>query len=425
MSAVVEAGPDGDGIRLDVRMVVAPCAGIFRPAPAGDVTTEAELVVAGTVLGWVEGPGMQAEVASFCRGFLVRMLAQPGERVRAGQPLAWVHPADAVVPRAVAPDPLRLRPTLPARFLGIGGHVPDRRLTNDDLAQELDTTDSWIVERTGIHARRVAGPTETTTELAAAAARRALADADLDAGQVDLVVVATATPDSACPSTASRVAAALGVEAGGFDLNAACCGFVHALHAAIALASDGSVSTVLVIGVDRFTTLVDPADRNTAVLFGDGAGAVVVGSTTGTPGGCGILGSDLGGSPAPRVLEVPPGAPHLRMDGPELYRRATRALAASGRGALDAAGASPSDVDLWVPHQANARIISAAAERLGIDEGRVVVDVAERANTSAASVPLALASARADGRLVDGAIVLLSAVGAGLDWTSLLLRWGR
>lgn len=317
-------------------------------------------------------------------------------------------------------------PRLPVRILGTGTALPGHRVSNHDLSDRLDTDHAWIVGRTGIHARRVAARSETTTLLATRAATAALDEADCARSAIDLVVVATATPDSTCPSTAARVAAALDLRAGGYDVNAACCGFVHALHGAVALLADSSLATVLVIGADRFTTLTDPHDRGTAVLFGDGAAAVVIGRTSAGPGAPGILGSDLGGDPRSLgILETRLGDKYLTMDGPELFRRATRGLVSSAAAALDRAGMTAHDLDLFVPHQANARIIGAAADRLGIADERVVVDVAERANTSAASIPLALDAARSDGRLRDGSQVLISSVGAGLGWASIVLRWGR
>jgi 3-oxoacyl-[acyl-carrier-protein] synthase-3 len=428
LTAAIQAGADGDSTHVDMRMVVAPTTGIFRPGPVGDVSTEGEVVTIGTVLGHIEGPGMQAEVTSFCRGFLVRMLAQEGERVQTGQPLAWIHPVDGL-PRNVRPDVPRRPPHFPLRFLSVGGHVPGPRITNDDLSAQLDTSDAWIASRTGIRARHHAAPGEGTTDLAVAAARLALGKSDVDPSTIGLVIVATSTPDSACPSTAARVAAGLGIDGGGFDVNGACSGFVNALQTAAALSQDPHVGPILVIGADRFSSLVDPDDRNTAVLFGDGAGAVLVDS----PGHAdpvavdpGILASDLGGSSASLgVLEVAPGARYLRMDGRELFRLATRALVTSARITTERAGASTEDIDLWVPHQANERIIAAAARQLDLPDERVVLDVAERANTSAASIPLALASAEADGRLTEGTRVLLSGVGAGLSWATSYLRWGR
>lgn len=326
----------------------------------------------------------------------------------------------------LGPDRTRRAPLFPLRVAGLGGALPRHRVTNHDLAEHLDTSDEWIVARTGIHARRVAGAGETTTALAAEAGRRALDDAGLPPSAVDLVVVATSTPDSACPSTAARVAAELGLGASGFDLNGACCGFVHALHTAAALLADPSIATALVIGAERYTSIIDPSDRSTAILFGDGAGAAVVTRGEALAGAPGVLGSDLGGdATGVPIIEVPIGRRHLAMDGPELFRRATRGLVASATAALERAGATAADVDLFVPHQANARIIGAVANRLGIPDDRVVLDLAERANTSAASIPLALGSAQRLDRLADDALVLLAGVGAGLGWSTLVLRWGR
>ncbi|CAN5684388.1 ketoacyl-ACP synthase III [soil metagenome] len=339
----------------------------------------------------------------------------------AGNPPAPVEP-----PQPEAPDVTRSVPRFPIRVAGLGASVPRQRVSNHDLAERLDTSDAWIVGRTGIKARHVAGLGETTTSLAAEAGRRALADAGRSPADIDLVIVATATPDSACPSTASRVAAELGLRASGFDVNGACSGFVHAFHTASALLADPSIGTALVIGADRFTTLIDPEDRGTAVLFGDGAGAVVLTRAEALPGAPGVLGTDLGGDATGLgILEVPLGETYLAMDGPELFRRATRGLVASASAALGRAGATAADVDLYVPHQANARIIGAAADRLGIPEERVVIDVAERANTSAASIPLALEAAQRAGRLRPGQRVLVSGIGGGLAWSTLFLRWDR
>lgn len=315
-------------------------------------------------------------------------------------------------------------PVLPCRFLGIGTALPAAVVTNLDLVQHLDTTDAWITERTGIRARHVAGHGETTAELAVQAGQRALDDAGVSAESIDLIVLATSTPDQPCPATAAQVAARLGTRGAAFDVNAACSGFAYAVHLVAALLADPGIGMALVIGADRLTSLVDPDDRSIAVLFGDGAGAVVMGS--GTTGDAGILGSDVGGDPTGiEVIHVPAGTRYLTMDGQELFRRATRALANSGFAALQQAGATPDDVDLYVPHQANARIISAAAHRLGIPPERTVISLAQVGNTSAASLPLGLAAAREDGRLPDGTRVLLTGVGAGLAWSSLYLRWAR
>jgi len=335
----------------------------------------------------------------------------------------------AVDARAAAPAAGRLddrTPILGIRIVGVGGAVGATRVANDDLARHLDTSDEWIRERTGIAARRIAGPGESTTSLACDAARAALRRAGRDGSEVDLVIVATSTPDTPCPSTAARVAEQLGLAAPGFDLNSACTGFAHALHVGAALLADPGLTTVLVIGADRYTALIDPEDRNTAILFGDGAGAALITATPAVPGGPGILATDLGGDArAVGVVEVPPGREHLVMDGPELFRRATRGLVGSGSAALAAVGGTGDDVDLYVPHQANQRIIGAAASRLGIAPERVVSDVEERANTSSASIPLALEAADRAGRLAPGSLVLLSGIGAGLAWSTLLVRWGR
>ncbi len=320
----------------------------------------------------------------------------------------------------------RRAPRFGVRALGLGAAVPRRRVSNHDLAEHLDTSDAWIVGRTGIRARRVADADETTTVLAADAGRDALDRAGLTGADVDLVIVATSTPDSACPATSSRVAAELGLRAGGFDLNGACCGFVQALHTASALLGDPALGTALVIGVDRYSSIVDPDDRGTAILFGDGAGAAVLTAGSTRPGAAGILGSDLGGDASGvGIIEVPPGTPFLTMDGPELFRRATRGLVSSASAALGRAGATAAEVDLFVPHQANARIVGAAADRLGIDNHKVILDMAERANTSAASIPLALDAADRAGRLQPGTRVLVSGIGAGLGWATLFIRWGR
>ncbi|WP_426571513.1 beta-ketoacyl-ACP synthase 3 [Aquihabitans sp. McL0605] len=434
MTGATVAAADGDSVHVDLRLVVAPSAGTFRPAAEGQNGKRGAVLQAGTVVGYIEGPSSDVDVATFCDGHVVRTLAHPGERVRPGQPLVWIQPVDTTGSAfTIAGDDdddvdSRPAPEIPLGFLGAGAALPALRMTNDDLAEHFDTSDEWISARTGIRARHVADPAaaETTTALAADAGARALAAAGLDPEQIDLVVVATATPDSACPSTAARVAQVLGIEAAAFDVNGACCGFVHALHAVAAMVAVGPPTNALVIGAERFTTLVDPDDRATAVLFGDGAGALVVAAGIGGAGATGILAADLGGAPsALAVLEVPTTSPYLRMDGPELYRRATRSLASSALATLERAGLTPQDVDLWVPHQANSRIISAAAERIGLTPDQVVVDLTDRANTSAASIPLALSSIAADGRLDQDKVVLLSAIGAGIDWTSLLLRWGR
>ncbi len=319
----------------------------------------------------------------------------------------------------------RVTPLFPIRVAGLGAAIPRRRVSNDDLAARLDTSDEWISARTGIRARRVAVEGESTVALASEAGARALAAAGITADQVDLVLVATSTPDSSCPSTSARVSAQLGLRGSGFDINGACTGFVHALHTASALLADPSLHVALVIGAERYLSIIDPDDRGTAILFGDGAGAAVLTSDLAFAGGPGILATDMGGDPTGvPVIEVPPGQRFLAMDGPELFRRATRALVSSGQAALGRVGATGADVDLYVPHQANARIVRAAAGRLDIPDDRVVFDMAERANTSAASIPLALEAVHRSGALRPGMRVLVSGVGAGLSWSTLYLRWG-
>lgn len=332
----------------------------------------------------------------------------------------------SVVPRAPGSSILdSVVPAFALRVAGLGAALPARRVTNEDLAQSLETSHAWVLARTGITARRIAGPGESTGTMACEAGRQAIDAARFDKDDVDLVIVATSTPDSACPSTSARVSAEMGMRASGFDVNGACTGFVHAFHVAAALLNDPSLRTALVIGSERYTSIVDPDDRGTAILFGDGAGAAVITKVAAEPGGPGVLSTDLGGdSTGVGVIEVVPGTPFITMDGPALFRRATRALVASANTVLERVGATGADVDLYVPHQANARIISAAAGRLGIDEDRVVFDMGERANTSAASVPLALEAAHRAGRLHPGAQVLISGIGAGLAWSTMFVRWG-
>ena len=338
---------------------------------------------------------------------------------------------------------------LQARFdvAGWGAALPERRVTNDELALRLDTSDAWISTRTGIRERRIGGPGESTGPLAVAAARDALVRARMMPNELDLVVVATTTPEQPMPSTAALVAAELGTPAGAFDLNAACAGFVYGMVVCGSLIETGVARKVLLVGADTLTRNVDPSDRGTAVLFGDGAGAVVLvrgevgeadrpGTTTGSPGG--LVASDLvddpegapllsilaGGSARPASLEsLAAGEQHLRMDGPELFRRAVRAVSDSIVRTLDTAGYSPDDVDLFVPHQANARIIDAVLARVGLDPERTVQTVDLHGNTSAASVPLALNEIAETGRLRDGSLVLVTGFGAGLTVGTGLLRW--
>lgn len=325
------------------------------------------------------------------------------------------------------------RTTVPARFLGWGVAIPEGRLTNADLEQRMETSDSWIVDRTGISERRIAAPGQTTADLAIEAGRKAIERSGVPAGDIDLLIVATTTPDTACPATAARVQHALGTAGAAFDLNAACAGFVHALHVGAATLRSAGLRHVLVIGAERLTAFVEPTDRGTAILFGDGAGALVIGAheadrladpevAAGLPG---ILSVDLGGdgSGAP-FLEVPQGERWLRMDGQEVFRRATRGMVGSCSAALERAGVDPHELALFVPHQANVRIIDATAGRLGLEPAQVMVNIDRYGNTSAASVPIALAEAADAGRLNDGDLVLTCGIGAGMAWATLVMRWG-
>jgi 3-oxoacyl-[acyl-carrier-protein] synthase III len=321
--------------------------------------------------------------------------------------------------------------TLPVRIAGLGAALPSRVVTNDELATVLDTSDAWIRSRTGIGQRHVAAPHEATSDLAAAAGKAALADAGLGIEDVTTVLVATTTPDHPVPGTAPIVAAALGTEVAAFDVNAACSGFVTGLRVGGALAATGD-GAVLVIGAETMTRILDPEDRAVRVLFGDGAGAAVLVRDDTVRLGPFDLGADgadpsmlwcpAGGTRTPMTGEAG-GDPYLRMRGGDVYRHAVTRMVASSRAVLDAAGLDVDEVDLLVGHQANARILDAVVQRLGIDPERSHVTVDQHANTSAASVPLALADARDRGRLTPGATVLLTAFGAGLTWASCLLTW--
>jgi len=316
-----------------------------------------------------------------------------------------------------------------SNFAGIGGYLPERCVTNAELAQTVDTSDAWIVERTGIRQRHLAGPHETAAFMATRAAEAALRDAGIAASEVDAVIVATSTPDEAFPATAVRVQAALGMTRGfGFDVSAACSGFVYGLSVADAFIRGGTAATVLVIGSEVYSRILDWADRTTCVLFGDGAGAVVL--RGGTAAGTGILSTHLhsDGSMAD-ILYVdgavgqPGRSQHLKMRGQEVFRHAVGKLAAVVDEALAAHGFSHADVNWLVPHQANRRIIDGVGRKLGLPPERVVVTVDRHANTSAASIPLALADAWGDGRIRRGDLVLMEALGGGLTWGSALVRF--
>ena len=314
---------------------------------------------------------------------------------------------------------------------GIGGYLPERVVTNEELAQRVDTSDEWIRERTGIRQRHIAREHETCAFMGTAAARAALADAGIEPGEVDGIILATATPDQAFPATAVRVQAALGAGGFGFDLSAACSGFIYALSVADGMIRAGQARCMLVIGAEVYSRIMNWQDRGTCVLFGDGAGAVVLraGIGTGAAREPGVLSThlhaqgDLGD-----ILYVdgavgrPDKPGHLVMKGNEVFRHAVAKLAGAVTEALAANGLSAGDVDWLVPHQANLRIIDAIGKRLSLPPERVVVTVDQHANTSAASIPLALAQAYGDGRIKRGDLVLMEALGGGLTWGSALVR---
>ncbi|MFO6429131.1 beta-ketoacyl-ACP synthase III [Erythrobacter sp. W302b] len=320
-----------------------------------------------------------------------------------------------------------------ARILGTGSALPRRVVTNAELAERVDTSDEWITARTGIRQRHVAGEDETTATLATAAARAALADAGVDAASIDLIVLATATPDNTFPATATKVQDALGCNGGiAFDVAAVCSGFLYALSVADSLLKTGMAKRALVIGAETFSRILDWEDRTTCVLFGDGAGAVVLDAPSAENGGKdapGILCSRLHADGAQHDLLYVDGGPsttqtvgHVRMKGPEVFRHAVVNLAAVLREVIEDAGVCVEAIDWVVPHQANARILDATAKKLGIAPDKVVITVDRHANTSAASVPLALDVARKDGRIKAGDLVMLEAMGGGFTWGASLIR---
>jgi 3-oxoacyl-[acyl-carrier-protein] synthase-3 len=317
--------------------------------------------------------------------------------------------------------------------LGCGSYLPDRIVSNVELATRLETSDDWIAQRTGIRQRHIAADGEFTSHLATKAAARALEAAGVPASSIDLIVLATATPDETFPATAARVQAELGVGGGiAFDIQAVCTGFVYALAVADNFVKAGQSQRALVIGAETFSRILDWTDRGTCVLFGDGAGAVVLDAQEGkgTSDDRGILSTHLYSDGRHHDALYVDGGPsttgkagYLRMQGKEVFRHAVVRLAEAVDAALAANNLTGADVDWLVPHQANRRIIDAMAQRLGLPEEKVVITIDRHANTSAASIPLALAEASRDGRLKQGQLVLTEAMGGGFTWGSALLRW--
>lgn len=317
---------------------------------------------------------------------------------------------------------------------GVGSALPKRVMTNDDMSKIVETTHEWIVGRTGIHSRHIAGDGETTRTLAVAAAKEALRAAGMDASQIDLIILATSTPDNTFPATATSVQADLGIHTGmAFDVQAVCSGFVYALTIVDAFLKAGQGSSALVIGSETFSRILDWNDRSTCVLFGDGAGAFVVTAEKTTGAAVrrrGILACRLHSDGRYNNKLFVDGGPsttktvgHLRMEGKEVFKHAVINIASVMQEVLDEAKVSASEIDWFVPHQANRRIIDMSAQKLGIAPEKVVATVHLHGNTSAASVPLALSVAVADGRIKQGDLVMLEAVGGGFTWGSALIRW--
>jgi 3-oxoacyl-[acyl-carrier-protein] synthase-3 len=322
---------------------------------------------------------------------------------------------------------------LRAVITGTGHYLPAKVMENADFPRELETSHDWIVSRSGIERRHIAAEGEFTSDLATHAARAALANAGVLAEQIDAVIVATSTPDFTFPAVATQVQAALGITKGfAFDVQAVCAGFIFALANANALIVSGQATRVLVIGAETFSRILDWQDRSTCVLFGDGAGAVVLEARPGTGANTdrGILASDLNSDGRHReILFVDGGVSRtgsvgvLKMQGKEVFRHAIEKLAATAQATLDKAGLVAADIDWIVPHQANLRIIKGTAQKLGLDMERVIVTVQDHGNTSAASIPLALSVANAQGRFKPGDLIVTEAIGGGLSWGAVALRW--
>jgi 3-oxoacyl-[acyl-carrier-protein] synthase-3 len=324
---------------------------------------------------------------------------------------------------------------VPISITGLGCRVPERVLTNDELATMVDTSDEWIVERTGIRERRIVAPGQALSDIAIPAARDALAQAGVPGSAIDLIVVATVTPDMAFPTTSALLADAIGApEAGAFDLSAGCTGFMYALAQAYGMMASGLAQRALVVGGDVLSPIINWNDRATCILFGDGAGAVVLdragdggfrGFELGADGAGGMhLTLPAGGSRTPATAETVAMEKHfVHMDGREVFKFATRVLVSSAEKLLAECDVSVDEIDVYVPHQANIRIMDYAARKLGIPTERMVVNVDRYGNTSSGSIPLALADAAAEGRLRPGSTVLMTGMGAGLTWGSALIEW--
>ena len=322
---------------------------------------------------------------------------------------------------------------LRSRILGCGAYLPEKVLTNDDLAKIVDTTDEWIVERTGITQRHVAAEGQLTSDLALAAGERAIAAAGIEVGELDLLILATSTPDNTFPATAAKVQARLAMRRGvAFDVQAVCAGFICALSVADSFLRSGQAHTALIIGAETYSRILDWQDRTTCVLFGDGAGAAVLRAEemAGTSADRGVLAVKMHSDGRHyNALYVDGGvsssqtAGYIRMKGKEVFRHAVVNLAAVAGEALDAAGLQTSEIDWLVPHQANLRIMNAIANRLDLPAEKMVVTVDHHANTSSASIPLALVEAIQDGRIKAGDLVVMEAIGGGFVWGSAVVRW--
>lgn len=317
-------------------------------------------------------------------------------------------------------------------MISAGGYLPERVVSNHDLAAVVDTSDEWIRQRTGIAQRHIVAEGEKTSDLARQAGERALANAGMTGADIDLIIIATSTPDDTFPSTATKVQHQLGAnKAIAFDVQAVCAGFVYALDVADAMLSSGRATRALVIGAESFSKILDWEDRSTCVLFGDGAGAVLL-ERSDNPEGYGVLASKLHADGAYRDILYVDGGPsssgtvgHLRMEGNKVFRHAVEKLSSVMDEVLEAAGMTVAEVDWLVPHQANIRIIEGMQKKMGLGDDRVVKTVHDHANTSAASIPLALSSALEDGLIKSGQVLAFEAIGGGLVWGASLVRFGR